>query len=411
MIFRVLLILTSIFAVFFYLFFGIKTTIPQQSIGTYNLVGIIIGLVFLSGIFMMVIVLRNGFGVNPLLTNSILTSNFIILIPVFIMSILLLWVDLGRLIYSIYLFFSDSRSIFPLISAAGIFYKIILLSGLLFGVLILFGATFGKYWYKVHEVDLYFKDLPEQFDGFKVVQISDIHTGSFDFMKGVEHGVEMVNRQNPDIIAFSGDLVNSRASEAIPYIPVFKKLSAKYGKFAVLGNHDYAVYGNFDSVSRVENKQQLLQIHKDMGFKTLNNESAEIVRKGSSIYVCGVENWGLPPFPAFGDIEAALSITTDKSFKILLSHDPSHWDEQVVHSDKNVQLTLSGHTHGMQFGIDLPWLKLSPVSLKYPKWTGLFENEGKYLYVNLGFGFIGYPGRVGIRPEITVIKLHSTSEK
>lgn len=272
---------------------------------------------------------------------------------------------------------------------------------------ILYGSWKGKYRFNVVKQTLEFDDLPEAFDGFKVVQISDLHTGSFDSKDEVIRGLELINSLSPDVVLFTGDLVNNDAAEMDGWIPVYKKIKAKVGKFSVLGNHDYGDYIPWPSAqAKRENFQKICQSHDDMGFQLLRNETIELTRGNDAIYISGVENWGKPPFPQYGDLDAAYEKVPDNGFKLLMSHDPSHFDEQVKHFSKNIHVTFSGHTHGMQFGVEIPgWFKWSPVKYRYPKWAGLYEEANKYLYVNRGFGHIGFHGRVGIWPEITLMTL------
>lgn len=271
---------------------------------------------------------------------------------------------------------------------------------------ILHGITKGKYNFKVHNVTLRFPDLPSAFHGFTIAQISDVHAGSFDSRESVTKGVEMLNAQKPDMIVFTGDLVNNMASEMEEWIDVFKKLDAPFGKFSVFGNHDYGDYIKWESPSAKEaNLRRLAEIHQEMGFRLMRNENYAIEKSGERFSLVGIENWGLPPFPQYGNLTKALQGTEPDSFKVLLSHDPSHFDAEVIHKKELINLTLSGHTHGMQFGIEIPGFRWSPVKYRYPRWAGLYEVEQRYLYVNRGFGFLGFPGRVGIWPEITIIRL------
>ena len=270
------------------------------------------------------------------------------------------------------------------------------------------GMLVGRYRYKVHHKKLAFDSLPPEFDGFKIVQLSDLHVGSFfeEFEK-VEGGLQMVKDLKPDMILFTGDMVNNFSKEAEPWINQLKSLDAPYGKYAILGNHDYGDYSRWPSKdAKAENLQRLKDIEKEMGFDLLLNENRKIEKDGQSFSLIGVENWGLPPFPQHGDLKKALEGSDDASFQLLMSHDPSHFDAQVT-SESDVDLTLSGHTHGMQFGVELGNIKWSPVKYKYPKWAGLYDNGKQKLYVNRGFGYIGFPGRVGIMPEITLIELSS----
>ena len=270
------------------------------------------------------------------------------------------------------------------------------------------GIWKGRYRYRVISHTLEFEDLPDEFDGFTIAQISDIHSGSFDNQEKVEYGVQMVNELGADAIMFTGDMVNNIATEAEPWIDTFKKLSGKNGVFSILGNHDYGDYWRFPSAqAKVDNLNRLKEIHAEMGMDLLLNESRYFERGNERLYLAGVENWGLPPFPQYGDLQTALNGIPDDAFTILLSHDPSHFDAEVKQHSKKVHLTLSGHTHGMQFGIEIPgWIKWSPVKFKYPKWAGLYpEPDGQVLHVNRGFGFLAFPGRVGMWPEITHITL------
>jgi predicted MPP superfamily phosphohydrolase len=270
------------------------------------------------------------------------------------------------------------------------------------------GIWKGRYRYRVISHTLEFEDLPDEFDGFTIAQISDIHSGSFDNQEKVEFGVQMVNELGADAIMFTGDMVNNIATEAEPWIDTFKKLSGKNGVFSILGNHDYGDYWRFPSAqAKVDNLNRLKEIHAEMGMDLLLNESRYFERGNERLYLAGVENWGLPPFPQYGDLQTALNGIPNDAFTILLSHDPSHFDAEVKQHSKKVHLTLSGHTHGMQFGIEIPgWIKWSPVKFKYPKWAGLYpEPDGQVLHVNRGFGFLAFPGRVGMWPEITHITL------
>ena len=270
------------------------------------------------------------------------------------------------------------------------------------------GIWKGRYRYRVISHTLEFDDLPDEFDGFTIAQISDIHSGSFDNKEKVEYGVQMVNELGADAVMFTGDMVNNVATEAEPWIDTFKKLTGKSGVFSILGNHDYGDYWRFPSAqAKVDNLNRLKEIHAEMGMDLLLNESRFFERNGQRLYLAGVENWGLPPFPQYGDLQEALNGIPEDAFTVLLSHDPSHFDAEVKQHEKKVHLTLSGHTHGMQFGIEIPgWIKWSPVKFKYPKWAGLYpEANGQVLHVNRGFGFLAFPGRVGMWPEITHITL------
>ncbi|MFC7357885.1 metallophosphoesterase [Jejudonia soesokkakensis] len=277
---------------------------------------------------------------------------------------------------------------------------------------LLYGMIQGKYNYKVLKYALEFEDLPEAFDGFTLTQISDVHSGSFDNAKKVAYAVNLVNEQESDIILFTGDLVNNVANEMTPWKDVFGSLKATKGVYSVLGNHDYGDYVSWNSKEeQAQNLSELKNLQKEMGWDLLLNENRTIEKNGETIKLIGVENWGAGGFKKAGDLEKACEGCREEEFKILMSHDPSHWQEQVKQHPKNIQLTLSGHTHGMQFGIEIPgWFKWSPVKYRYENWAGIYKEFGRYINVNRGFGYLGYPGRVGIWPEVTVITLKKKRE-
>ncbi len=271
----------------------------------------------------------------------------------------------------------------------------------------LYGVARGKYDFRVNRLKLHFPNLPESFEGFRVVHISDIHSGSFDRKEAIRRGIDLVNQENPDLICFTGDLVNNDSREIEPFIDDFKQLRAKHGVYSTLGNHDYGDYKSWDSTeAKKKNMELLYQYQEEMGFKLLNNENVVLEKNGERIGIYGVENWGNRPFPQRGDIDAALEGAEDLSFKILMSHDPTHWEKRILDHPTHFDLTLSGHTHGMQFGVEIPGFKWSPIKYIYPQWAGLYEKASQRLYVNRGFGFLGFPGRVGIWPEITVFEFH-----
>ncbi|MBS1531447.1 MAG: metallophosphoesterase [Bacteroidetes bacterium] len=279
------------------------------------------------------------------------------------------------------------------------------IAGLVF-IGLLYGMTGGRHRYKVHRVTLKFDDLPDAFDGFTITQLSDIHAGSFSSRKGVEKGVALVNQQKSHLLLFTGDLVNNKASEMDPWKDTFAKLHAAYGKYSVLGNHDYGDYTHWESKeAKAANLVSLKKVHKEIGFKLLLNDSVQIEKDGQHIALIGVENWGKGGFHKYGSLSHATANVADDEFKILMSHDPSHWEAKTLEHEQHINLTLAGHTHGMQFGIELFGFQWSPVKYVYRQWAGLYDKHGKYLYVNRGFGFLGFKGRLGIWPEITVITL------
>jgi predicted MPP superfamily phosphohydrolase len=270
----------------------------------------------------------------------------------------------------------------------------------------LYGIIQGRYNYKVLKYQLSFKDLPDAFNGFTITQISDIHSGSFTNKEKVQYGVDMINDQHSDLLLFTGDIVNNKASEMDNWIDMFGTLKAPYGKYAVLGNHDYAEY--IRGISKEEKEvqfEEIKNIHPKIGFDLLCNEHRYIEKDGQKIALVGVENWG-KSFKQAGDLSKASEGVSKDDFKILMSHDPSHWEAEVKQDDLNYHLTLSGHTHGLQMGIEIPgWFKWSPSKYVYKQWAGLYEEYGRYINVNRGFGYHAFPGRVGIWPEITVIEL------
>lgn len=267
----------------------------------------------------------------------------------------------------------------------------------------LYGITKGKYDYKVFNKTLIFPDLPAAFDGFRIAQFSDFHAGSFDQAEAVKIGLQKLQAQNADLILFTGDLVNDDADEVLPYKNFLKDLQAPFGKYAVLGNHDYPRSAEQNGAESPK-VQKIKQHHQEAGFRLLNNENVEIRKANDSIRLIGVENWGTR-FVKHGDLNKATTGCPDEAFSVLLSHDPSHWEEEALKFPKKFHLTLAGHTHGLQMGIELPQFKWSPIKYVYPRWAGLYQEKEQYLYVNRGFGFIGFAGRVGIRPEITVFTL------
>lgn len=270
----------------------------------------------------------------------------------------------------------------------------------------LYGALKGKYDYRVHRVRLKFKDLPNAFDGFTITQLSDIHCGSFDDPDSVMRGIELANKQKSELLVFTGDFVNTKADELEEWYNHFKILEAPVGKFSILGNHDYGDYIPWPSQNEKDaNLEKLKRLQKELGFNLLLNEHVRIEKDGQSIVLAGVENWGKRGFVKHGDLTKAIREVNSDDFTILLSHDPSHWEAVTLKEEKHIHLTLSGHTHGMQFGVEIPGFKWSPSKYLYPQWAGLYSQNDRHLYVNRGFGFLGFPGRVGILPEITVIEL------
>lgn len=360
-------------------------------------------------IYLVVVVLafQSGQG-GP--TNK-LFSNFMglsitLLVPKLLVLLIMLGEDIWRVIYGTFQsltsntdgdFLAGRRKF---ISQTALVLAAIPFAGILHGI------WKGKYNFRVIKKTLWFEDLPKAFDGFTLTQISDVHSGSFDNAQKIQYGIDLINQQQSDVILFTGDIVNNKAKEMKPWESTFSQLKAPMGQYSILGNHDYGDYVQWPSPeAKAQNMQDLYQVHERIGFKLLRNENLKLEKDGESIDLIGVENWG-KGFAQHGDLDNAAKGLDDQSFKILMSHDPSHFDEVVKKFGKFIHLTLSGHTHGMQFGIEIPgFIKWSPVKFRYPKWAGLYEEMGRYLYVNRGFGFLAFPGRVGIWPEITVLEL------
>jgi len=284
------------------------------------------------------------------------------------------------------------------------------LTGLIISVLpflaILWGLLFGRFNFQVEREKLVFPGLPGEFDGLRIVQLSDIHLGSIHGkQEKMERAINLINALKPDLVLFTGDLVNNYTEEALGWEPLFARIESRYGKFAILGNHDYGDYWEWNSdIEKQRNLEMLEEVHKKMGFRLLRNEWDTIRIQSMLLALIGVENWGQPPFKQYGDLDKALSGLPDTGFRILLSHDPSHWDAQVL-GNPNIPLTLSGHTHAMQFGLRIGRFSWSPSKYIYKRWMGLYRVNGQSLYVNRGLGFIGFPGRIGMRPEISLLEL------
>ncbi len=330
-----------------------------------------------------------------------------VFVPKLIIIIFMFGEDIGRFFLGIFMKVAGSEDT-PFMGSRRKFVSTIALgiAAIPFASLI-YGMVQGKYNYRVLKYALEFDDLPDAFDGYTITQLSDIHSGSFDNKHKVEYAVNLANEQKSDVILFTGDLVNNVAGEMEKWIPTFSKLKAPDGIFSVLGNHDYGDYVLWESKEAQENNLgELKKIQKDMGWDLLLNESRYLKRNGEKIALVGVENWGDHGFKKAGDLDKACEGISDDDFKVLMSHDPSHWQVKVKKDPRNFHLTLSGHTHGMQFGVEIPGvIKWSPIQYRYKNWAGIYEEFGRYINVNRGFGFLGYPGRVGIWPEITVIQL------
>ena len=361
-----------------------------------------ISIAFLSGLGSF----ASARGMTPF--HEWVLSLFLTFLITKIVFVLVLFLgDIGRFLYGMISHFTKSKHanqpFFPgrrrFISEAAIFVAAFPFTGLLYGMFK------GKYDYRVHRQTLHFADLPEAFDGFTITQISDIHSGSFDNNAAVQRGIELAKAQKSDLFVFTGDLVNNAAWEIEPYLADFARLKAPYGQFSILGNHDYGDYIHWDSeAEKAANMVKLKEHHKALGYRLMLNENAIIEKGGQKIALIGVENWGRD-FIKRGNLDEALQGVDKDVFKILLSHDPTHWEDQVRHHPTTIHLTLAGHTHGAQFGVETAGLRWSPVQYKYLNWAGLCNHQNRYLYVNRGFGFLAFSGRLGIWPEVTVITL------
>ncbi len=398
----------------FYAFQGLKKlTASWKSESIRKLVhwGYWLFFILFTGCFMFAINQRFSAGIDNAFVKWVMSLFIAFFVTKLIFVVFLFAEDLGRVFVGLYrLIFSrketetaGEKSYLPdrrkFISQAAF-----ILAGLNLGAF-LYGIAKGKYNYKVHRLTLFFEDLPAAFDGFTITQLSDFHAGSFDDMAEVKRGLALVQAQNSDLLVFTGDMVNNLATEVEPFIQELAKLKAPFGKFSVLGNHDYGLYAKWPSKAAEEANVEALKKHQAaMGFKLLIDENVTLKKGGEEIQLLGVENWGTG-FIQKGDLTQALSRVNKNAFKILLSHDPSHWEEIVKKHPTPIHLTLSGHTHGMQVGIETPIGSWSPARFRYKTWAGLASENGRKLYVNRGFGFIGFSGRVGIWPEITVLEL------
>ena len=391
-------------AVFFIIEIYVYQAIRNITTNNYIRIGYWVFTLLAYGIILYWILTFNRASRDHQQIQLMVSAMMIFVLPKLLSVMFLLIGDFARFVEFGFKYFTAKENYFPerrkfisttALAAAGIF-----------SALAIDGIIFGKYRHTVRKVKLRFKNLPENFKGYKIVQISDVHSGSFFNPQKLQKAIDLINEQDADVVLFTGDMVNNYADEFKPFIPLFKRIKAKDGKFSILGNHDYGDYGAWNSrEEKAQNIPTLKNYQAEAGFKLLRNENIALEKNGEKIYLLGVENWGIKPFPQYGDLDKALKGVPEDAIKVLMSHDPTHFDEVVKKHKTHVHLTLSGHTHGMQFGLDLKNIKWSPVKFKYKKWADLYESEGKYLYVNRGFGVIAYPGRVGINPEITVIEL------
>jgi|LauGreDrversion4_2_1035121.scaffolds.fasta_scaffold07108_2 predicted MPP superfamily phosphohydrolase len=412
MLYRVLITISIWLLVDFYAFHGLKTLTSKWNINSSTLIhwtywGIDLFILAVIFYYSFTGKFANGPGRQ---VGWVLAALMISLVPKLVIISFLFVEDIGRIGFGIYAFLNNWLNDHKTINYLPERRKFV--SQIAFGLAaipfagMIYGAVKGKYDFTVHKVKLRFRDLPEAFDGFTITQLSDIHSGSFDDPIAVRRGIELANSQESDLLVFTGDLVNNKADEMDDWMDHFSSLKAPFGKYSILGNHDYGDYLPWPSeAAKKANLDRLKQIQKELGFRLLLNEHVRIEKDGQSIALVGVENWGKKGFVKHGDLPKASEGISQGDFTILLSHDPSHWEAVTLQHEHHVHITLSGHTHGMQFGIEIPGFKWSPSKYIYPQWAGLYKKDEKFLYVNRGFGFLGFPGRVGILPEITVIEL------
>jgi uncharacterized protein len=404
---RFIIIISVFLIIDYYAWTGIRTYFASfQNFQFIRIAYIVSTVITLIGFLLTISMYMNGRAIQSASSNLLIGIVFIIMLPKILLGCALLVEDVFRIFWSICLWIKHGGAVWQFIPRYKLFTLIGLLIASVMMVIMIKGVFFNKYRYKVKRLTLYFENLPISFENYTIVQISDVHSGSFDNKDKVEKGIDLINAQNPDLVLFTGDIVNMRSEEFFPYIPIFTKIKARDGKFSILGNHDYGDYVRFGSPVEKWRNHHLLEVYEHRaGFNLLLNRHETIKKGNDSIFIVGVENWGHAPFPKRGKLDVAMEGVPNGAFVVLLSHDPSHWDSVVTHQKQNIALTLSGHTHGMQFGIDFWGMKWSPVQWKYPLWSGLYRRNGMKLYVNVGFGFIGLPGRVGILPEITVFTL------
>jgi len=403
MLFRFLIVLLVLLLIEFYAFQAVKTLFKTKGlIAAYQVLS---ALLFVFIVYSFTKFDRSvGQTQQTMITMGLL---LLVYIPKIVITLVLLGEDIYRVIMgSVNYFVENDNGDFIRSRRKFVSQLAVGLAAVPFLSLI-YGMTIGKYNYKVIKQRIFFADLPDAFDGFTITQISDVHSGSFDNPEKIKYAIDLVNEQDSDMILFTGDIVNTHAKEMHPWIEVFKTIKEhKYGKYSVLGNHDYGEYVTWPSEQAKEhNFQAIKNLYGQIDFKLLLNEHTFIEKGSDRIALVGVENWG-HNFKQAGDLNKAAQHLNKEDFKILMSHDPSHWEYEVKKHNKNFHLTLSGHTHGMQFGIEIPgYFKWSLAQYVYKQWAGLYEEFGRYVYVNRGFGFHAYPGRVGIMPEITVIQL------
>lgn len=403
MAFRFLLVFLVIAIVEIYAFQAIKTVTKSKWILISYIVVSVAAILF---IIYQVLKFDRSVGQTKM-TLITLGLLLLVLLPKIVLTFVLLLEDVLRLLMGMVTHFMGHNSDSFLPNRRKFVSQVALGLAAVPFLSLIYGMTIGKYNFKVIRQTLFFPDLPEGFEGFKITQISDVHSGSFDNEEKIKYAIDLINEQEADLLLFTGDIVNAKADEMHPWIDIFNGIKKyEYGKYSILGNHDYGAYLDWKSEkAKADNFEAIKDLHRQIDFKLMLNEHTKIKKGNDEIALIGVENWGRH-FGSNGDINKATENLNAADFKILMSHDPSHWEYIVKHHPKNIQLTLSGHTHGMQFGIEIPgYFKWSLAQYMYKQWAGLYQEFGRYIYVNRGFGFHAYPGRVGIMPEITVFEL------
>lgn len=404
MIFRLLILCILLFVIELYAFQALRTLIKLKWILiSYQMLSLLL--------FVFIVYSFTQFDRSVGQTKQTMFTMALLLlvyVPKIIIALVLLGEDIFRIVMGGVNYFIESDNTTDFLNSRRKFVSQLALGLAAIPFLsLIYGITIGKYNYKVIKQRLFFPDLPDAFDGFTITQISDVHSGSFDNAEKINYAIDLVNAQNSDLILFTGDIVNTHAKEMHPWLDTFNRIqNHEYGKFAVLGNHDYGEYVTWPSeIEKEKNFKAIKSLYGQIDFKLLLNEHTFIQKGNDKIALVGVENWG-NNFKKAGDLNKAAQQLNKADFKILMSHDPSHWEYEVKKHEKYFHLTLSGHTHGMQFGIEIPgYFKWSLAQFVYKQWAGLYEEFGRFIYVNRGFGFHAYPGRVGIMPEITVIEL------
>jgi predicted MPP superfamily phosphohydrolase len=379
-----------------YAYYGFESTVQSYSPGLRNAVYGVYFFFMAISVVSLGVIFGTGNKLSKSFRNFLFAGVFINLFSLLVFDVFVLLDDVRRLGYAIFQSSDLTRS--------SMLISIGLVVGALPNILFLLGMFIGPYRYRVKETSIVLPNLPKAFEGLKIVQISDIHSGSFYNKKAVTKGVDLILKQNPDVVFFTGDLVNDDAKEMDDYKLIFARVHAPMGVFSILGNHDYGDYVQWPSPeAKVENLEALKNVHSEMGWRLLLNEHLYLEQNNERIGIIGVENWGVG-FHKAGDLAKAYEGCA-APIKLLLSHDPTHWDEQVTTDYNDIDVTFSGHTHGAQMGFEIGKYKWSPITLRYKKWAGLYQLKNQYLYINRGFGFLGYPGRLGIWPEVSVIRL------